>query len=126
MEKTVVITTEAPAAVGPYSQAIKTGDMVFASGQIPLDPKTGQIVEGDIQVQTRQAMNNLKAVLMAAGTSLNKVVKTTVFITDMGKFAAMNEVYSEFFKAEPPARSCVQVGALPRGAEVEVEAIAIL
>lgn len=126
MEKTVVITTEAPAAVGPYSQAIKTGDMVFASGQIPLDPKTGQIVDGDIQVQTRQALNNLKAVLAASGTSLNKVVKTTVFITDMGKFAAMNEVYSEFFKAEPPARSCVQVGALPRGVEVEVEAIALL
>ena len=126
MEKTVVITTEAPAAVGPYSQALKTGDMVFASGQIPLDPKTGEIVAGDIQDQTRQALNNLKAVLFAAGTSLNKVVKTTVFITDMGKFAAMNEVYSEFFKAEPPARSCVQVGALPRGAEVEVEAIAIL
>jgi 2-iminobutanoate/2-iminopropanoate deaminase len=126
MDRNVIKTTYAPAAVGPYSQAIKTGDMVFVSGQIPLDPKTGEIVAGDVQDQTRQALNNLKAVLVASGASLSNVVKTTVFITDMGQFAAVNEIYSEFFAADPPARSCVQVGALPRGAEVEVEAIAVL
>ena len=126
MDRNVIKTTYAPAAVGPYSQAIKINNMVFASGQIPLDPATGEIVAGDIQAQTRQALNNLKAVLAAAGAELSNVVKTTVFITDMGQFAAVNEIYSEFFTAHPPARSCVQVGALPKGAEVEVEAIAVL
>jgi 2-iminobutanoate/2-iminopropanoate deaminase len=100
--------------------------MVFASGQIPLDPATGELVPGDVQAQARQALNNLKAVLAAAGAELSNVVKTTVFITDMGQFAAVNEIYSQFFTADPPARSCVQVGALPKGAEVEVEAIAVL
>ena len=126
MEKNIIYTTDAPAAVGPYSQAVKVGNMVFISGQIPLDPKTGEIVSGDIQAQTKQALNNLIAVLTTSGASLSNVVKTTVFLTDMEQFGAVNEIYSEFFKAEPPARSCVQVGALPRGVAVEIEAIVVV
>jgi len=125
MQRERVSTTEAPAAIGPYSQAIISGNLVFASGQIALDPASGQLVEGDVQVQTRRVMENVAAVLQAAGSSLAQVVKTTVFLTTMDNFAAMNEVYAEFFSDEPPARSTVAVAQLPRGAAVEVEVIAV-
>lgn len=124
-KRTVVATDQAPAAVGPYSQAIRAGKLVFTAGQIPIDPATGKLVEGDIQVQTRRALQNVQAVLEAAGTSLAKVVKTTVFLQDMGDFKAMNAVYAEFFPENPPARSAVQVAALPLGVDIEVEAIAL-
>jgi 2-iminobutanoate/2-iminopropanoate deaminase len=126
MKREIIATAEAPAAVGPYSQAVRVGDFVFTAGQIPLDPATGRIVEGGIEVQTRQALTNVSAVLQAAGTSLDNVVKTTVFLADIGEFQAMNGVYAEFFGAAPPARSAVQVAALPLGARVEIEAMAIL
>jgi 2-iminobutanoate/2-iminopropanoate deaminase len=125
MLKQVVTTTEAPAAIGPYSQAIRVGNLVFASGQIPLHPQTGQIVGETAADQARQALQNLQAVLQAAGTSLQHVVKTTIFLTDLSQFAAVNAVYAEFFPEQPPARSTVQVAALPRGVQVEIEAIAI-
>ncbi len=124
MDKTVVNTDGAPAPVGPYSQAIVAGGFVFCSGQIPLDPKTGAIPEGDIATEAARVMDNLKAVLEAAGSSLDKVVKTTIFLTDLGDFARVNEVYGSYFRAAPPARSTIQVGALPKGARVEIECIA--
>jgi 2-iminobutanoate/2-iminopropanoate deaminase len=124
MERTVVSTADAPQAIGPYSQAISIGDLVFCSGQIPLTPQ-GVIIEGDIAAQTRQVLTNLQAVLTAAGSSLARVIKTTVFLADMGEFAAMNQVYSEFFGDAPPARSTVQVVRLPRDARVEIEAVAL-
>lgn len=120
-----VATTGAPAAIGPYSQAIISGGLVFASGQVALEPETGQLVAGDVQVQTRRALHNMAAVLEAAGTSLTQVVKTTVFLTSMENFTLMNEVYAEFFPGDPPARSTVAVAALPKGALVEIEAIAV-
>lgn len=126
MHRDIIATDKAPAAVGPYSQAVRVGDFVFTAGQIPLDPATGQLVEGGIEVQARQALTNVSAVLEAAGTSLANVVKTTVFLTDMGEFKAMNGVYAEFFPEAPPARSAVQVAALPLGARIEIEAIAII
>ena len=126
MTREIVHTEKAPAAVGPYSQAVKAGGFVFTAGQIPLDPATGQLVSGDIRAQTRRALQNVQAVLEAAGTSLQQVVKTTVFMVDLGDFAAMNQVYAEFFPEGPPARSCVQAGALPKGAAVEIEAVAVL
>ncbi|HBN47192.1 MAG TPA: reactive intermediate/imine deaminase [Prevotella sp.] len=119
-------TEKAPKAIGPYSQAIKVGNLVFASGQVPIVPATGEFVEGGIQEQTRQALTNAQAILEEAGTSLNNVVKTTVFLSDMANFAAMNEVYAEFFTQPYPARSAVAVKALPKGALVEVECIAEL
>lgn len=122
--KTVIATTAAPGAIGPYSQAIEANGLVFVSGQIPLDPATGAFVPGGVEAQAEQSLKNLKAVLEAAGCSLADVVKTTVFLTTMGDFAAVNEVYARFFTAECPARSAVQVGALPKGALVEIEAIA--
>ena len=125
MQRQRVSTTEAPAAIGPYSQAIITSNLVFASGQIALDPSSGQLVEGDVRAQTRRALENVAAVLQAAGTSLAQVVKTTVFLTTMDNFAAMNEVYAEYFSGEPPARSTVAVAQLPRGAAVEIEVIAV-
>lgn len=125
MQRERVSTTEAPAAIGPYSQAIITGNLVFASGQIALDPASGQLVEGDVRVQTRKALENVAALLQAAGSSLTQVVKTTVFLTTMDNFAAMNEVYAEFFSGEPPARSTVAVAQLPRSAAVEIEVIAV-
>ena len=125
-ERTVISTDQAPAAVGPYSQAIIAGEFVFTAGQIPMDPATGRLIEGDIQEQTRQVLSNVKAVLQAAGTSLDKVVKVTVFLQDMGDFKAMNEVYAEFFVKEPPARSAIQAAALPLGVGVEIEAIALI
>ncbi len=117
-------TDKAPAAIGPYSQAIEVNGMVFASGQIPLNPETGEVVEGGIKEQTRQALTNASAIMEAAGLSLANVVKTTVFMADMGDFAAMNEVYATFFSEPYPARSAVAVKALPKGVLVEVECIA--
>ena len=125
MEKEIVRTDQAPAAIGPYSQAVKLGEFIFASGQIAIDPTSGEIVRGDIKDQTRQVLKNLKAVLTAAGSSLERVVKATVFITNMEEFASMNEVYAEFFTDQPPARACVEVSRLPKDVLVEIEAIAV-
>lgn len=124
MEKEIIKTDKAPEAIGPYSQAVKIDRIIFVSGQIPIDPATGDIVTGDVQAQTRQVLNNLKAVLAAAGSSLDKVVKTTLFITRMVDFPRINDVYAEFFPEQPPARACVEVSALPKGVDVEAEAIA--
>jgi len=122
--KTIIQTTAAPAAVGPYSQAVRVGDLLFCAGQIPLDPATGQLVAGDIRAQTRQVLQNIQAILTSQKLTLKHVVKTTVFLTDLADFAAMNQVYAEFFTAEYPARSTVQVAALPKGASVEIEVVA--
>ena len=119
-------TKQAPAAIGPYSQAIKAGGFVFASGQIPIDPKTGEFVQGGIGEQTERVLKNLAAVLEAAGSSLDQVVKTTVFLADMKEFGAMNEVYGKFFTGAPPARATVAAAGLPRDARVEIEAIAVV
>ena len=119
-----ISTTKAPAAIGPYSQAIKVGGLVFVSGQLPLDPATGAFAEGGIKELTRQSLTNMKAILEEAGTSMANVVKTTVFLADMNDFAAMNEVYAEFFAAPFPASSAVAVKTLPKGALVELECIA--
>ena len=119
-------TEQAPAAIGPYSQAIKAGGFVFASGQIPIDPKTGEFVAGGIGEQTERVLKNLAAVLEAAGSSLDQVVKTTVFLADMKDFAAMNEVYGRFFSGVTPARATVAAAGLPRDARVEIEAIAVV
>ena len=125
MSKRVIRTEEAPPAIGPYSQAIVANGLVFAAGQIPLDPRTGQTVPGDVRVQARRVLDNLKAVLEAAGSSMDQVVKTTVFLRDLNDFGAMNEIYGEYFKENPPARSTVQVAKLPRDAAVEIEAVAL-
>ena len=122
--KTVISTTNAPAAIGPYSQAIRVGNYIFTSGQIPIDPATGCFVEGGIKEQTRQSLLNVKAILNEAGTTLDHVIKTTVFMADMNDFAEMNSVYSEFFNTPYPARSAVAVKTLPKGALVEIEVIA--
>lgn len=125
--RTVVSTPDAPAAIGPYSQAIIAGGFVHCSGQIALDPKTMQLVEGDVTVQTERVLKNLAAVLAAAGTSLAKVVKCNVYLSDMGSFAAMNEVYARFFAGEaPPARATVAVRTLPKNVDVEIDCLAIL
>ncbi len=121
---TRINTDKAPAAIGPYSQGILSGNLLFTSGQIALDPATGSLVSGGIQAETKQVLENLKAVLEAGGTGLEGVVKTTVFLADLSEFAPMNEVYSAYFSQDPPARSTVQAAALPRGARVEIEAIA--
>ena len=118
-----ISTTNAPAAIGPYSQAIKVGELLFVSGQLPIDPATGAFAEGGIKELTRQSLTNMKAILEEAGTSMANVVKTTVFLADMNDFAAMNEVYAEFFAAPFPARSAVAVKTLPKGALVEIECI---
>ena len=123
--KQVIHTDKAPAAIGPYSQAIQIGQLLFTSGQVPIDPETGAIVEGGIQEQARQSLNNIKAILNAAGTNMGAVVKTTVFLQDMNDFAAMNEVYAQFFQEPYPARSAVQVARLPKDVLVEIEAIAV-
>ncbi|MCX7921120.1 MAG: RidA family protein [Clostridia bacterium] len=122
----VVSTNNAPAAIGPYSQAVKTGNMVFTSGQIPINPANGELVTGSIEAQTKQVLENLKAVLEAAGSSLKHVVKATVFIKDMNDFAVINKVYAEYFTAPYPARSTVEVARLPRDVGVEIEAVAIV
>jgi 2-iminobutanoate/2-iminopropanoate deaminase len=125
-KREVVTCSNAPAAIGPYSVAIATGCLVFVSGQLGIDPKSGTIVEGGIQAQTRTALTNLKSVLEIAGSGLENVVKTTVFLTDMAQFAEMNAIYAEFFTSDHPARSAIQVAALPKGGIVEIEAIAVL
>ena len=122
--KQIIKTSAAPQAIGPYSQAARAGGFVFASGQIPLDPQTGEFVAGGVAEQTEQVLRNLSAVLEAAGTGLDRVVKTTVFLADMNDFAAMNEVYGRYFKEDAPARATVQAARLPRDARVEIEAIA--
>jgi 2-iminobutanoate/2-iminopropanoate deaminase len=121
-----VSTPSAPAAIGPYSQAIKAGNLVFVSGQIPIDPATGNLVQGDIAAQTRRVFQNIGEILKAAGSSFDAVVRTTVYLMDMNDFAAMNEVYGTFFTAPAPARATVQVGRLPRDARVEIDVIASL
>jgi 2-iminobutanoate/2-iminopropanoate deaminase len=122
----VVITEHAPQAIGPYSQAIKAGGFVFVSGQIPIDPTTGLIVQAEVAAQTDRVLQNLKAILTAAGTSLDNVVKTTVFLKSMGDFAAMNEVYARYWKKAPPARSTVEVSRLPKDVLVEIDVIALV
>jgi len=120
----IVATDKAPAAIGPYAQANIIGDLVITSGQIPIDPATGNLVEGDIEAQTKQVFENLKAVLEAAGSGLDKIVKTTCFMDNMNDFAKMNEVYASFFSGDYPSRSAVEVAKLPKGALIEIEAIA--
>lgn len=124
--KTIVSTPNAPRAIGPYSQAVRADGLVFTAGQIGLDPSTMEMVAGGVEEQTRQVMTNLKNVLEAAGSGLGRVVKTTVFLTDMANFAAMNAIYAEFFPDEPPARSAVAAAGLPKGALVEIEAVALV
>ncbi len=123
--KQIIETKHAPQAIGPYSQAVRAAGLVFASGQIPIDPETGEFVAGGVAEQTAQVLKNLSAVLEAAGTGLDRVVKTTVFLADMNDFAAMNEVYGKFFAENPPARATVEAARLPRDARVEIEAIAL-
>lgn len=122
--KKVISTAKAPQAIGPYSQAIEAGDFIFVSGQIPLIPATGELVEGSVEVQTARVLENLKAILEAAGSSLESVVKTTVYITNMDDFAKVNGIYGQYFQENPPARVCVEVGKLPKGALVEIDVIA--
>lgn len=125
MNREIITTDHAPAAVGPYSQAVRAGDFVFTAGQIGLDPATGQLVAGGLEAQTRQVLANLSAVLAAAGTSLDNVVKTTIFLTDLSAFKTVNNIYGQHFTGAPPARSTVEVAALPLGALVEIEAVAV-
>lgn len=122
--KKVISTTKAPAAIGPYSQAIQVGNLIYTSGQIPIDPSTGQFVEGGIKEQTRQSLSNIQAILQEAGSTMASVVKTTVFLADMADFADMNNVYAEFFTEPYPARSAVAVKTLPKNALVEIEVVA--
>lgn len=124
--KEIIATENAPGAIGPYSQAVKTGNLVFCSGQIPIDVATGEFVSDDVAEQTRQVLKNLSAVLEAAGTSLNNVVKTTVFLADMNDFATVNEIYAEFFNENKPARATVQAARLPKDARVEIDCIALV
>jgi 2-iminobutanoate/2-iminopropanoate deaminase len=124
--KEIIATERAPQAIGPYSQAVRAGNLVFASGQIPIDPSTKEFVSGGISEQTEQVLKNLKAVFEAAGVGLEKIVKTTVFLADMNDFTAMNEVYGKYFGQNPPARATVQAARLPRDAKVEIEAIAVV
>jgi len=126
MEKKIISTTNAPQAIGPYSQAVKVGDFVYTSGQIPINPATGELIADDIQKATKQVLENVKAVLEAAGVSLENVIKTTVFVKDMNDFKAVNEIYAQYFNQNPPARSCVQAAKLPLDALVEIEAIAVV
>lgn len=125
MDKQIISTTKAPAAIGPYAQAIKVGDFIFTSGQIPLVPETMEIVTGDVKAQTIQVLENLKAVLEAANSSLEKIVKATVFIKDMNDFGAINEIYGQYLGANPPARSCVEVARLPKDVLIEIEVVAL-
>ena len=122
--KKIIATSDAPAAIGPYSQAIRSGNLIFCSGQIPLDPRSGQIVSDDIGEQTRRVLDNISCLLKSEGLSLADVVKTTIFLTDLGNFQIVNEIYGSYFNNQPPARSTVQVSALPKGARVEIEVIA--
>ena len=126
MKHEVIHTNDAPAALGPYSQAIKAGNLLFVSGQVPLVPETMEVVEGDVQAQTAQSLKNLKAILAESGADFSNVVKTTVFIKDMNEFAQINEVYAEFFGENKPARACVEVARLPKDVKVEIEVIAVV
>jgi 2-iminobutanoate/2-iminopropanoate deaminase len=126
MKHEVIHTDNAPAAIGPYSQAVKAGNLLFVSGQVPFVPETMEIVEGDVKAQTRQSLSNVQAILKEAGADFSNVVKSTVFISDMNEFTQINEVYSEFFGENKPARACVEVARLPRDVKVEIEVIAVL
>jgi 2-iminobutanoate/2-iminopropanoate deaminase len=126
MSKNIITSEAAPQAIGPYSQAVRAGDFLFLSGQVAMDPQSGQIVAGDVKVQTQRVLQNIQAVLEAAGADLGQVVKCTVFLADMDDFAAMNEVYGKFFSQDPPARATVEVSRLPKRADVEIEALAFL
>ena len=127
MNKQVVSTSLAPSAIGPYSQGIRAGDLLFVSGQIPIDPATGQLIEDrDIQAQTRRVLQNIIAIVIADGGSADSIVKTTVFLRDMGDFAAMNAVYGEFFRLRPPARATIEAARLPRDVSVEIDCIALI
>lgn len=126
LKRVIISTQNAPAAVGPYSQAVQVGDLIYTAGQIPLVPETGQLINDNIEDQTRQVMQNLSYVLEAAGSSLANIIKTTIFVTNLGDFAIINRVYGSFFSSDPPARSTVQVAALPLGAQVEIEVVAIV
>jgi 2-iminobutanoate/2-iminopropanoate deaminase len=126
VERSIVQTSDAPEAVGPYSQAVRAGDLLFCSGQIPLDPSTGELVKLDAAGQARRCLENLEAVCRAAGAQLSSAVRCTVYLTDMADFARVNEVYAEFFPDDPPARVAIQAAALPRGADVEIDAILAL
>jgi 2-iminobutanoate/2-iminopropanoate deaminase len=123
--KKIISTSDAPAAVGPYSQAVRVGSTIYCAGQIPLDPKTGQIVSNDISEQARRVLDNITAILKTEGLSFENIVKTTIFLTDLADFQTVNEIYATYFKQAPPARSTVQVPALPKGARIEIEAIAV-
>jgi 2-iminobutanoate/2-iminopropanoate deaminase len=122
--KKIISTSDAPAAIGPYSQAIRSGNFIFCSGQIPLNPKSGEMVSDDISAQTRRVLDNISGLLKSEGLSLGDVLKTTIFLTDLGNFQIVNEIYGSYFNNQPPARSTVQVSALPKGAKVEIEVIA--
>jgi 2-iminobutanoate/2-iminopropanoate deaminase len=126
MNKQIIHTEKAPAAIGPYSQAIKAGNLLFISGQVPFNPETMEIVEGGVEAQTARVLENLKAILTEAGASFDNVVKTTVFIKDMNEFGAINEIYANYFGENKPARACVEVARLPRDVRVEIEAIAVV
>lgn len=124
MSKTIIETEKAPRAIGPYSQAVKEGNLLFISGQIPIDPRSGALDKGDIEAQTRRALENVGAVLHSQGLSFDNILKTTLFISDMGNFEAINRVYGEFFQSGPPARACVEVSRLPGDVGIEIDAIA--
>lgn len=126
MTKIVISTQNAPAPVGAYNQAIVTGNLIFVSGQIPLDPATGELIEGDFKARCKRVLENLEAIVISAGSNTDKIVKTTVFLTDLSKFAEVNETYAEFFKLDPPARAAVEVSKLPLGVDIEIECIAEL
>ena len=124
MNKKIITTSEAPAAIGPYSQAIRIGDFLYTSGQISLDPNSMELITGNIEVETERVLKNIEAILLADGLSLNNIIKTTVYLTDLSEFGRKNQVYEKFFVETKPARACVQVAALPKGAKVESDAIA--
>jgi 2-iminobutanoate/2-iminopropanoate deaminase len=124
MKKKIVATPNAPAAIGPYSQAIRIGDFLYTSGQISLDPETMKMITGDIEMETEKVLKNIESILKADGLNLNNIIKTTVYLTDLSEFTRMNQVYEKFFSETKPARACVQVAALPKGAKVEIDAIA--
>ncbi len=126
MEKRVIYTEKAPKPIGPYSQAIIAGNLIFTAGQIPIDPETNQVVQGDIKEQTRRVLENLRAILESVGSTFDDVVKVTIYMKDLNEFSAMNEVYSEYFKNSPPARTTVEVSRLPRDVKIEIDLIAIV
>lgn len=126
MEKKIISTKNAPAAIGPYSQAVVAGNLIFTSGQLPIDPANGQLINDDVKKAAERSMENIKAILEAAGSSLDKVIKTVIYLKDMNDFAAVNEVYSRYFQSNEPARSCVQVAKLPKDGILEIEAIALI